>query len=95
VRTIGGGPDAEIEAATTASQGALIEELEREQALREALRELSPRCRRLIHALFFVQPPRSYQAIATELGLATGSIGFIRARCLDQLRRRLEKRGFP
>jgi RNA polymerase sigma factor (sigma-70 family) len=88
-------PEDEVEAAIESQQGALIEELEREQALREALRELSPRCQRLMHALFFVQPPQSYREIAAELGLATGSIGFIRGRCLEQLRRKLEERGFP
>jgi len=88
--------EAELESISIDSVGgAVIEEVEREQALREAIRELSPRCQRLMHALFFVQPPQSYQQIAAELGLATGSIGFIRGRCLDKLRRRLQERGFP
>jgi RNA polymerase sigma factor (sigma-70 family) len=84
-----------VAAAVESAQETLVEEIEREQILREALRELSPRCQRLIQELFFAQPPRSYREIAAELGLATGSIGFIRGRCLEQLRRRLEERGFP
>ena len=44
--------------------------------------------------LFFETPARPYDEIAKELGLATGSIGFIRGRCLAQLRKQLEKKGF-
>jgi len=68
-------------------------EAEREQMLRDALTGLSPRCRDLIGMLFFENPARPYREIADTLGLATGSIGFIRGRCLEQLRRRLEKMG--
>jgi RNA polymerase sigma factor (sigma-70 family) len=66
-------------------------EAERDQLLREALSELAPRCRQLIHMLFFEKPVRPYQEVAASLGLATGSIGFIRRRCLELLRKRLEK----
>ena len=44
--------------------------------------------------LFFENPPRPYQDIAKKLDLATGSIGFIRGRCLSKLRKQLEKMGF-
>jgi hypothetical protein len=44
--------------------------------------------------LFFEAPPRPYQQVAAALGLATGSIGFIRGRCLARLRRQLEQLGF-
>jgi hypothetical protein len=44
--------------------------------------------------LFFEQPPRPYRQVARSLGLAAGSIGFIRGRCLTRLRRELERRGF-
>jgi RNA polymerase sigma factor (sigma-70 family) len=65
-----------------------------EQALREAMAALPPRCRRLIEMLFFETPARPYQQVARSLGLAIGSIGFIRGRCLTRLRRELERRGF-
>lgn len=74
---------------------AVLEELRREQVLREAISEAPARCQELIEALFFTVPPRPYEMVARELGLATGSIGFIRMRCLDRLRRELEQRGFP
>lgn len=72
----------------------LLQQSEREQLLREALVELPTRCNRLIAMLFFETPTRPYQEVAESLGLATGSIGFIRRRCLELLRRRLEKSGF-
>ncbi|MGA7930373.1 MAG: sigma-70 family RNA polymerase sigma factor [Candidatus Sulfotelmatobacter sp.] len=71
-----------------------LRELEREQLLRSALRALSARCQRLVEMLFFESPPRPYQEIAKSLTLATGSIGFIRARCLDKLRKKLDEIGF-
>lgn len=72
----------------------LLVQLEKEQRLRDALAQLSPRCERMIRMLFFESPPRPYQQIARELDLATGSIGFIRSRCLTQLKKKLEKTGF-
>ncbi len=72
----------------------ILRQAEEEQNLREVLSNLSPRCRQLIHMLFFEEPARPYQIIASELGLAPGSIGFIRQRCLDRLRKRLEEVGF-
>jgi DNA-directed RNA polymerase specialized sigma24 family protein len=78
--------------------GASIEDLlarvAGEQALRDAIAALPPRCRKLVEMLFFEQPPRPYRQVARSLGLATGSIGFIRGRCLTRLRRELERRGF-
>ena len=73
---------------------AILREAEEEQSLRQAIAELPPRCRELVHMLFFEEPTRPYQAIAESLGIATGSIGFIRQRCLEKLRRRLGEIGF-
>jgi len=70
------------------------EELWREQLLREAVSELPSRCKHLIRMLFFTTPAVPYVQAAKILGLATGSIGFIRIRCLRRLRRRLEEKGF-
>jgi RNA polymerase sigma factor (sigma-70 family) len=72
----------------------LVEEAEREQLLREAIAALPPRCQELIELLFFRQPQLPYRDVARQLGLATGSIGFIRGRCLKRLQRVLEERGF-
>lgn len=72
----------------------LLQQLEREQLLRETIGSLSPRCARMVRMLFFEDPPRPYQDIAKELGIATGSIGFIRGRCLKKLRQQLDAEGF-
>jgi RNA polymerase sigma factor (sigma-70 family) len=72
----------------------MLYQLQREQMLRDAIAELPARCNRLIALLFFDEPPRPYEEVARQLKLATGSIGFIRGRCLKLLRQRLEKEGF-
>jgi RNA polymerase sigma factor (sigma-70 family) len=73
---------------------ALLEAAEREQALRDAIRGLPPRCREMIRLLFYADPPLPYAEVARRLGLATGSIGFIRGRCLKKLERALGTAGF-
>jgi RNA polymerase sigma factor (sigma-70 family) len=68
--------------------------VEREQALRDAVASLSPRCRELVRMLFFESPARPYKEIAEQLEMSCGSIGFIRGRCLMKLRAHLQKNGF-
>lgn len=52
----------------------------------QALSQLDDRCRELLSHLFLADPPLDYQEISRRTGLAIGSIGPIRARCLDRLR---------
>jgi RNA polymerase sigma factor (sigma-70 family) len=70
---------------------ALLEQVEREQRIREAVAQLPARCQEIIRLLFYEQPPVPYGELAKRLGLATGSIGFIRGRCLKRLQRALER----
>jgi RNA polymerase sigma factor (sigma-70 family) len=72
----------------------MLVQLEQEQILRDAISELPEKCERMVRLLFFEIPPRPYESVAEELGMATGSIGAIRGRCLAYLRKHLEKRGF-
>ncbi len=72
----------------------ILQQIQREQMLREALAELPPRCRQLVHMLFFESPTLPYQEVARSLGIATGSVGFVRMRCLERLRQKLQKKGF-
>ncbi|MGD0823544.1 MAG: sigma-70 family RNA polymerase sigma factor [Terriglobales bacterium] len=72
----------------------LLAQLEQEQILRDAIAELPEKCERMVRLLFFEIPPRPYEDIAEELGMATGSIGAIRGRCLAYLKKQLKKRGF-
>ncbi|HEY1302190.1 MAG TPA: sigma-70 family RNA polymerase sigma factor [Vicinamibacterales bacterium] len=70
---------------------ALLRELQRTQALRDAVDGLTARCRQMVQMLFFEETPRPYREVAAELGVAVGSIGFLRSRCLDRLRTTLER----
>ena len=72
----------------------MLHQVHREQSLREAIAALPPRCGRMVSMLFFEDPPRPYQEVAKELGIASGSIGFIRGRCLKKMREQLEDKGF-
>lgn len=73
-----------------ATPSSALERTQREEAVRAAVRRLPPRCQEMLRLLFYEDPPRPYQAVAGQLGLATGSIGFIRARCLRKLGRLLD-----
>ena len=70
------------------------QQVEREQILRDAMLGLSDRCREMMRLLFYQQPPLPYKEVGARLGLAEGSIGFIRGRCLSKLRTALERMGF-
>ena len=83
-------PEAEIPAMAES----LIRQTQEEQILREAISNLAPQCQKLVAALFFETPARPYAEIAAELGLAVGSIGFTRQKCIDRLRKSLQKKGF-
>ena len=61
--------------------------LERQQLIREGLKQLSARCQKLIWELFYNPAEPSYVQIAAELGIPVTSLGPTRARCLDKLRR--------
>jgi RNA polymerase sigma factor (sigma-70 family) len=72
----------------------LLAQVQREQCVREAIADLPARCRELVRLLFYELPPLPYDQVARRLGLATGSIGFIRGRCLKKLRANLKASGF-
>jgi RNA polymerase sigma factor (sigma-70 family) len=58
---------------------------ERRAALRAAFAQLSPRCQHML-SLLMQDPPVPYGVISVRLGMPQGSVGPIRARCLDRLR---------
>jgi RNA polymerase sigma factor (sigma-70 family) len=72
----------------------VLADLEQAQVLHQAVEQLSPRCQELVHLLFFSDPPLPYDKVASRLGLAKGSIGFIRGRCLKRLQNELTRLGF-
>jgi RNA polymerase sigma factor (sigma-70 family) len=84
----------EFQKSTPSRAQEILQEAEDEHILRQAMAALPPRCRELVHMLFYDEPVRPYQEIAATLGIAVGSIGFIRQRCLERLRKRLLEAGF-
>ena len=71
------GPASDVQAAS----------VERQQMVRQALRQLGGRGEQLLTALFSGPGRPNYQAIARQLGMKVGSIGPARARCLKKLER--------
>lgn len=59
---------------------------ERNAAIRAAFADLPRGCQQLL-SMLIADPPYSYAEISAALGIAVGSIGPKRARCLDRLRR--------
>jgi RNA polymerase sigma factor (sigma-70 family) len=64
---------------------------ERDAQLWQAFATLSARCQSLLRMLA-VDPAPSYEEIGAALGMAVGSIGPTRGRCLQNLRRAMEVR---
>jgi RNA polymerase sigma factor (sigma-70 family) len=68
------------------------DEAERIRLLWQEFEELGDRCRQLLRVLM-ASPPPSYVEVSVALGIAVGSIGPLRQRCLRRLRARLDARG--
>ncbi len=66
------------------------ERWERVEWLEQALARLKERCRALLLALYFDHSEPSYAEVAERLGIAVGSVGPTRARCLEQMRAALQ-----
>jgi RNA polymerase sigma factor (sigma-70 family) len=65
--------------------------LERQETLRLAMERLSEQCRQLLRMLFLEDEQSTYVEAAERLGISKDSIGSARQRCLDRLRKLLEK----
>ncbi len=66
---------------------------EEAQLVHDALGRIGDQCRKLIEMLFLWDDRPSYQVVSAELGIAVGSIGPVRARCLKRLRTQLKSLG--
>jgi RNA polymerase sigma factor (sigma-70 family) len=69
----------------------LLADLQQQALLLRALAQLDERSRRLVELLFLQDEPLPYAEVAARLGIAEGSIGPTRVRCLDKLRVILRK----
>lgn len=61
--------------------------------IRQALAHLDEKCRQLLIMLFYESDESSYKRITRKLGLAIGSVGPTRNRCLAKLKKILKKVG--
>ncbi len=61
--------------------------------VQQAILDLQEKCRDLLTALY-IEEDVSYQEISDRLGIAVGSIGPTRARCIEKLRSMLKRVGF-
>jgi RNA polymerase sigma factor (sigma-70 family) len=87
------GEDADALQDLTPDPLVLQQQAEQRHLLDVAVSRLPERCRALVRMLFFEQPPVAYAEAARRLELAEGSIGFIRGRCLNKLRKQLRELG--
>lgn len=67
--------------------------VEQQQTVRDAVEQLSERCRTLLEMLYFSPRSFTYEEIGQTMGMPVASIGPTRARCLDKLRMLLRRRG--
>jgi RNA polymerase sigma factor (sigma-70 family) len=67
-------------------------EIERQQMVRSAIDSLPERCRRLLDMLFYRNDELSYLDISREMNMPVSSIGPTRARCLENLKKKLKGR---
>ena len=63
------------------------ENLVLQHQIKSCVNQLSEKCRELISALYYIDPPLSYDEITEKLGIPFGSIGPTRARCLEKLKK--------
>jgi RNA polymerase sigma factor (sigma-70 family) len=70
-----------------------LEALEKQTIVQNALNEIDGRCRQLLHAFFFAEEETGYEEIARDLKISLNSLGPIRRRCLNRLKKVLEKMG--
>jgi RNA polymerase sigma factor (sigma-70 family) len=71
------------------SPESLVLRSEREALVWRAFGKLDSRCQELLRALILAVPSLSYEEVAEAFAMPVGSIGPTRARCLEQLRRKL------
>lgn len=61
--------------------------------VKNALEEIDSRCQKLLRLLFYAPEDLSYNEVAKELNISTNALGPARKRCLERLRKIIEKDG--
>lgn len=67
-----------------------LAELQAQDRVRRAMDSLDGRSRELLSYLYLSDPPLAYEEVAERMGMALGSVGPTRNRCMEKLRRALE-----
>ncbi|NNF07098.1 MAG: sigma-70 family RNA polymerase sigma factor [Candidatus Eisenbacteria bacterium] len=78
--------------APSPSQG--VESQERAYWVHATLEQLNERCRSLLTLLFLTENVPEYREVAEELGVAEGSVGPMRSRCMEAMFQILVREGF-
>ncbi len=78
-------------AASEGGDAEALENWELGEWLNHGLSLIGPSCRDLLIALYFDTGQPSYAEVAARLGMAVGSVGPTRIRCLQRLRRVLDE----
>lgn len=68
--------------------------LERLAHLEIGMQQLGPQCRKLMELMFFEPEETTYKEIAEKLGVAVNSLGPLRKRCMENLKKILIRNGF-
>jgi len=84
-------PDSRPDEAPLADE--VCADLERAQILWESVESMSDQCRELLTELLREGPTPDYARVAAKLRVPRGSLGPTRGRCLEKLRRVLQRRG--
>ena len=67
-----------------------LQSLQTLQHFQKLIEDLGGTCAKLLPLLFLEEDQPDYRDISSRIGIAVGSIGPLRARCLERLRRKLE-----
>jgi len=81
--------EVELETNPMEAEDTAADEVVLQHEVRQGLEKLSEKCRELLNALYFEDPPWSYEQITERMRIPFGSIGPSRARCLERLKRNL------
>jgi RNA polymerase sigma factor (sigma-70 family) len=68
-----------------------LESLQQQNLVRDAMEAIDLRCRELLSLLYSEDDKTAYEEIAAQLDIPVGSIGPTRARCLEKLRKLMER----
>lgn len=86
-------PEELPEQPTSTTTEMMVEQATEHDALWRVVRAQSLRCQRLLRVVACLEDT-DYRTLADDLGLAVGSVGVIRRRCLDAVRASLEREGY-